>query len=268
MKFNPETKRLTFTHDEVIFVDAEHKTLPFRDAPACKVKTISGWRQFEAVMKAGCGLMNFTEPEKASYYDPIKVVFVDSFTRMTFWLSKFLKENQIKGYDFWRDYADILERLLMTWESKGRFIVFTALDEVVRDQDSIDRLTVKVEGKKLEGKIESFFTVTLFTHFNPTKNVPEAYQFCTNTDGRNTAKSPDGMFPDRYIQNDLAFVLGSIYSYYDMANNPDFLPSPIIICGKSGTGKSSSAKYLFMEDLPSNNVVTTAQPANSTTQPN
>ena len=246
MLFDKKTKRLTFQFDEVLFIDTERKMLPFKQATACKVKTVSSWRQFEATMKAGCGLMDFSkDPERADYYDPLKVVIVDSFTRILFLLSEFLKENQVKGYDFWRDYGDTIEKLLMTWNSKGRFIVFTALDEVIRDTDSIDRVVVKVDGKKLEGKIESFFTVVIHTRFNALKVGAEAYQFCTNTDGKNTAKSPEGMFPDRYIQNDLSLVLGSIYDYYDMANNPDFLPSPIIVCGKSGTGKSTSAKYLF-----------------------
>lgn len=229
-----------------MFIDTERKTLPFRQAAKCKVKTVTTWRQFEAVMKAGCGLSDLSkDKEKADYYEPVKVVIIDSFTRILFLLSEFLKENKITGYEFWREYGDMIEKLLMTWNSKGRFIVFTALDEVVRDTDSIDRIVVKVDGKKLEGKIESFFTVVLHTRFNSVKPGTEAYQFCTNTDGKNTAKSPEGMFPERYIQNDLSLVLGSIYDYYDMANNPDFLPSPIIICGKSGTGKSTSAKYLF-----------------------
>lgn len=186
--------------------------------------------------------------EKADFYNPTKVVIIDSFTRVLFLLSEWLKQNQIKGYDFWRDYADTIEKLLMTWQSKGRFIIFTGLDEVVRDNDSVDRIVVKIDGKKLEGKIESYFTIVLHTHFNALKPYPEGYQFCTNTDGRNTAKSPDGMFKERYIQNNMAYVLGSIYEYYDMANNPEFIPSPILVCGKSGTGKSSSMKYLFEED--------------------
>jgi hypothetical protein len=233
--------------DEILFCDTERKTLPFRQAARCKVKTISSWKQFEAVMKAGSGLLDFkaNEQDKADYYNPIKVVVVDSFTRILYLLSEFLKQNKVTGYDYWREYSDILEQLLMTWQSKGRFIIFTALDEIVRDNDSIDRIVVKVDGKKLEGKIESFFTIVLHTHFNPLKQGAEAYQFCTNTDGRNTAKLPDGMFAERYIQNDMSLVLGAIYDYYDMANNPDFTPSPILVCGKSGSGKSTSVKYLF-----------------------
>ena len=246
MKFYPKTKELKYDVNEILFIDTERKTLPFKQAASCKIMLADTWEKFEALMKAGCGLMeDKLTGEKAEYYGSIKVVIIDSFTRVLFLLSEYLKEKQIKGYDFWASYFDMLERLLMTWESKGRFIVFTGLDEVVRDSDSVDRIVVKVEGKKLEGKIESFFTIVLHTRFNPAKPHPEGYQFCTNTDGKNTAKSPEGMFNERYIQNNMAFVIGSIYEYYDMANHPEFMPSPILIVGKSGTGKSTSMKYLF-----------------------
>lgn len=249
MQYHPQEKRITMPLDEILFIDTERKTLPFRQAARCKVKTVSSWKQFEAVMRAGSGLIEFkaSEQDKADYYNPVKLVVIDSFTRILYLLSEFLKQNKITGYDYWREYSDILEQLLMTWQAKGRFIVFTALDEIVRDSDSIDRIVVKVDGKKLEGKIESFFTIVLHTHFNTLKQGAESYQFCTNTDGRNTAKSPVGMFAERYIQNDMSLVLGAIYDYYDMANNPDFMPSPILVCGKSGSGKSTSVKYLFAE---------------------
>lgn len=246
MKFIKAEKRLVYNVDEVLFIDTERKMLPFRKASQAKVKTASTWEQFEALMRVGCGITDVSkDKEKSEYYDPVKVVIIDSFTRVLYLLSQYLERKMSTGFTFWKDYADMIEKLLMSWSSKGRFIVFTALDEVVRDTDSIDRIVVKIDGKKLEGKIESYFSIVLHTRYNSVKSGSEAYQFCTNTDGKNTAKSPEGMFPDRYIQNDLSFVLGSIYDYYDMENNPDFMPSPIIICGKSGTGKSTSSKYLF-----------------------
>jgi len=241
--------KLQFKTEEVLFIDTERKMLPFKQASSCKVKTVNTWKQFEAVMRAGCGLVDLSNnQEKQNYYGPIKVVVVDSFTRILYLLSELLREANVSGYSFWADYADTIERLLMQWQSHGRFIIFTALDEIVRDTDNIDRIVVKVDGKKLEGKIESYFTICLHTKFNSLKDYPKCYQFCTNTDGKNTAKSPEGMFAEKYIQNDMSLVLGSIYKYYDMENNPDFTPSPIIICGKSGTGKSSSFKYLLEEN--------------------
>lgn len=249
MIYLKDTHELKFKPEEVLIIDTERKTLPFRQASRVKAITVDSWKQFETALKAGTGQLDLSKyPDKREFYEPIRVVVVDSFTRILYLLSEWLKSNKIRGFDFWRDYADELERLLMQWKSNGRFIIYTALDEIVQDSQAVDRVVVKVDGKKLEGRVESYFTICLFTHFNPLKEHPAGYQFCVNTDGRNTAKSPDGMFHDRYIQNNLAFVLGSIYEYYDMANNPGFVPSPIIVAGKSGSGKSSSIKYLFMEE--------------------
>lgn len=249
MHFNKADKRLTYDLEEVLFIDTERKSLPFRQAASTKVKTALTWPDFLKAMNDGCGVNDLSKhPKRAAYYNPIKLVAIDSFTRMLFLLSENLKSQGVKGYDFWREYGEAIEKLLMTWQSKGQFIVFTAIDEVVRDADNIDRKVVKVQGKQLEGLIESFFSVVLFTHFNPVKQSPECYQFMTNTDGRSSAKSPVGMFQQRYIQNDMSFVLGSIYDYYKMDENPEFKPSPILICGRSGSGKSTSFKYVLPEN--------------------
>jgi Cdc6-like AAA superfamily ATPase len=247
LKYLEKDRRLKFNIDEVLFVNTERKNLPFRESANAKIKMVSTWKEFEAVLKAGCGLMDFKDKEKADYYNPIKFIAIDSFTRMTFLLSEHLDRNNITGFSFWADFGKTIQRLLYYWEGKGRFIVFTAIEENIRDGDGIDTKCVKVDGKILENKVESFFTVCLHTHFNPVKQSPECYQFETQSDGRNTAKSPEGMFDNHYIQNDMSKVLGSYYWYYDMGKNKDFVPSPIIIYGKSGSGKSSSFKYLFQE---------------------
>ena len=246
MRFDEKTKKLKFNIDEVLFCDTENKSLPFRTAADCKVKTVKNWNDFIRVLNDACGNNDLSSfPKRKEFYAPIKVVAIDSFTRLTYLLAQHLKALGSKGYSYWGDYAEAIESLLMNWSSNGRFIIYTGIDEVVRDADSVDRKVVKVDGKKLEGLIESYFSITLFTHFNSMKKPEEAYQFCTNTDGRNSAKSPIDMFSDRYIPNDMSLVLGSIYDYYQMSSHPEFMPSPILVVGKSGTGKSTSMKYLF-----------------------
>lgn len=247
MKFNPITKRLTFGFDEVLFINTERKMLPFRNAAQCKVRSINSWQQFLAVMNVACGIVKVKDPAKAAYYDCLKVIVIDSFTRCSYWFQKHLREQNVSGHKYWGDYADVFQTLLMQWKSNGRFIVWIGLDEVVTDNDGIDRVTVKVEGQRLRTTIESYFSIVIHTHYNALKTGAEAYQFCTNTDGRNTAKTPEGMFTEKYVQNDMALLLGAIYDYYGMDSNPEFEASPVMIYGKSGTGKSTSAKYLFEE---------------------
>ena len=72
--------------------------------------------------------------------------------------------------------------------------------------------TVKLIGKLLREKItvEGLFTVVLKTGVNEGK-----YYFFTQNSGKDTVKSPIGMFPTYAIDNDLHYVDEKIRSYYD-----------------------------------------------------
>lgn len=239
MKFNPK---------EVFVINTEDKLLPFKSSVKIKNKVIKTWPEFESVMKDACG-MNPRMSEKAKeYFEPVKIVFVDSFTRILYLLSKYLKSQGVRGHDFWKEYRDTLEQLLMDRKTSGKQLVFTAIDEVIQDSDSVYRTVVSVDGS-LKGKVESYFGIVLWTKFNAMKQRPECYQFETNSsDGKTNAKSPVGMFDSVFIQNDLSFVLDKIHEYYDIANTK-LTPPPVLIVGKSGSGKSTSLMYCVNEEI-------------------
>ena len=73
--------------------------------------------------------------------------------------------------------------------------------------------TVKLIGKLLREKItiEGLFTVVLRTGVNEAK-----YYFYTQNSGKDTVKSPLGMFPAYAIENDLNYVVDKIRNYYEM----------------------------------------------------
>lgn len=73
--------------------------------------------------------------------------------------------------------------------------------------------TVKLIGKLLREKItiEGLFTVVLRTGITEGK-----YYFFTQNSGKDTVKSPLGMFPAYAIDNDLAYVADKIRSYYEI----------------------------------------------------
>jgi len=68
----------------------------------------------------------------------------------------------------------------------------------------------KTIGKMLDDKIclEGMFTIVLNTAYEDNK-----YFFETQTNGSNTSKSPEGMFADLRIENNLKLVVDSINSY-------------------------------------------------------
>jgi hypothetical protein len=65
--------------------------------------------------------------------------------------------------------------------------------------------------------LEGLFTYVFFTTVQKDENDKPTYKFITNSDGTCTAKSPIGMFPELYIDNDLKLVIDRINEY----NNED-----------------------------------------------
>ena len=60
--------------------------------------------------------------------------------------------------------------------------------------------------------LAGLFTVVLYTDVTHTNDVTE-YGFLTKNNGTNTGKSPDGMFSDEKIPNDLKFVFDEMDNY-------------------------------------------------------
>lgn len=77
------------------------------------------------------------------------------------------------------------------------------------DQEGLERL--KTIGKLLDEKIvmEGMSTIVLKTNVSDGK-----YTFLTQNNGKDTTKSPAGMFPSYAIDNDLEYVDNKIRSYY------------------------------------------------------
>lgn len=80
------------------------------------------------------------------------------------------------------------------------------------DTDANGKYKCKSIGKMLDEKItiEGMFTIVLHTQV-----IDGTYRFLTQNDGSHIAKSPQGMFEDKYIGNDLAFVKTKMNHYYN-----------------------------------------------------
>jgi hypothetical protein len=248
MKFNKKTKELTFDADEIFVINTENRNLPFTSANKIPSFNVRSWKQFATVMMDALDLNPKASDTVKKKFENKKLIFVDSFTRLLYWLSKELKAQGCSGHSFWKEYGDMIAELAMERKPNGKFLVYSAIDETISDGDVIDKKVVSVAGR-MKGMVESYFDVVMATHFNSMKPRPECYQFETNTaNGKTSAKSPVDMFKDIYIQNNLAYVLGSIYEYRDMANNPEVNPDTVLLVGKSSSGKSASLMYCVNKD--------------------
>jgi len=92
-------------------------------------------------------------------------------------------------------------------------VFFMTHSEDTTDSDGNRKTKAKTVGKMIDNQItlEGLFTIVLYTMVEKTKDGMR-YQFITNSDGINTAKSPKGMLPYK-IDNDLSLIIKAIDVY-------------------------------------------------------
>jgi hypothetical protein len=89
--------------------------------------------------------------------------------------------------------------------------------ETIEDSGEIIGYKIKTAGKLIDNQIvlEGLLTVCLYTHVEESKDGSATYNFVTNRFKKYPAKSPDGMFADIKIPNNLQQVVDSIDEYYN-----------------------------------------------------
>jgi len=89
--------------------------------------------------------------------------------------------------------------------------------ETVEDGGEIIGYKIKTAGKMIDSQIglEGLLTICLYTHIEETKDGSSSYYFVTNRFRKYPAKSPDGMFKDIKVENNLQLVADTIDEYYN-----------------------------------------------------
>lgn len=138
-----------------------------------------------------------------------KIIVVDDFQ----YILSIPYMNRIKeaGWDKWNDFgANYFEIIEVCAELPDDVIVYYLTHtETLEDGTT----TIKLIGKLLREKItiEGLFTTVLRTQVADGK-----YYFLTQNSGKDTVKSPLGMFGTYAIDNDLNYVDEKIRNYYQM----------------------------------------------------
>ena len=121
--------------------------------------------------------------------------------------------NRIKetGWDKYNDFGANYFEIINCCKDLPDDIVVAYLTHLETLDNGLT--TVKLIGKLLREKItiEGLFTVVLRTGVNEAK-----YYFYTQNSGKDTVKSPLGMFPAYAIENDLNYVVDKIRNYYEL----------------------------------------------------
>lgn len=139
-----------------------------------------------------------------------KIIVVDDFQ----YILSVPYMNRIKeaGWDKWNDFGDNYFGIIDVCHELPDDVVVYYLTHTETLENGIT--TIKLIGKLLREKItiEGLFTTVLRTQVSDGK-----YYFLTQNSGKDTVKSPMGMFPSYAIENDLNYVDEKIRNYYEFA---------------------------------------------------
>ena len=112
---------------------------------------------------------------------------------------------------------DMVELLQKARELRPDLTIFyISHPETIEDAGEIVGYKIKTAGKLIDNQIvmEGLMTICLYTHVEENKDGGVSYYFLTNRFRKYPAKSPDGMFEDIKIPNNLQLVLDKVNEYY------------------------------------------------------
>lgn len=184
-----------FPKDKFAVINVQGKVLPFKGAG--KIET-TPTDESTKIIKA-----------LEIYSKQYKSIVIDDYQYTM--ANEFMRRSTERGYDKFTDIGrhawDIANKVR---ELPDDVIVYI-LCHTDRDDEGNEK--IKTIGKLLDEKIclEGMSTIVLKT--NVTDGV---YSFLTQNNGKDTVKSPAGMFPSYAIENDLYYVDQKIRNYYEL----------------------------------------------------
>ena len=181
-------------------INTERKQLPFKNANDFMNVPVKSVSEFHSAL------------DKAMESDKIKTIVIESFTSL---IEIIYRESEIryKGFDIWGYYNKEIGRILDKSKNSDKYVIFTAIDGVYDGDNGVEERFVAIDGNRWKKRVEKEFVICLFTDTKATDEGVQ-YRFRTNTTGRDSAKSPMGMFLDLHIDNDLKQVINACKSYY------------------------------------------------------
>lgn len=138
----------------------------------------------------------------------IKTIILDDFQYVM--ANEFMRKATERGYEKFTKIAQnawsIISRLSRCRLDLDSFVLSHS------EIDAVGRSKCKTIGKMLDDKItiEGMFTIVLHSVVSDGR-----YGFFTQHNGAYLAKSPEGMFKEKFINNDLSLVKDKIHEYLD-----------------------------------------------------
>lgn len=141
----------------------------------------------------------------------IKVVLIDTITLMM--VAQFMQQVKIKGYEKFSDQAQAVYDIFKSIDPlRDDLTVIVTAHVDVDDSGNTDFAVIGGKLIKEKAKPVGMFNIVLETEVDYKDGASE-YSFITQNNGKNVAKSPEGMFPEFKITNDYKYILECINKY-------------------------------------------------------
>jgi hypothetical protein len=197
---------------ETYIINTAKKELPFKGADKLYNAESKNYKEVDEITEITRLLKTISE--KAPHIKTI--VIEDSNYMMSFRMAD--KATEVGYTKFTILAKDMVELFREARKLRDDLKIFYFTHpEIIEDGGEIVGYKMKTSGKMLDNQInlEGLFTICLYTHVEEAKDGTATYNFVTNRFKKYPAKSPDGMFDEIKIPNNLQIVVDTINNYYN-----------------------------------------------------
>lgn len=155
----------------------------------------------------------------------IKVVLIDTISHAM--LESVMRDLYMDDWSKFKVFAEEFYEIVQMIKKLPRedfMVIIYAHVEYEKDDDDNLVAQFKIPAGKFTREAivpESHFTTVLHSDVLPTEDGPEYIFWTQNVNGKTTAKSPAGMFPDVKIPNDIDYAIKCYYAFYEGEDIPD-----------------------------------------------
>lgn len=197
--------------DETYIINVAKKELPFKGSEALYNTEKKNYKELDDAVEITRLLQTISQ--KAPHIK--NIVIEDSNYIMGFSIvSKATEVGFTKFSIMARDMVELFREARKLRDDLKVF--YFSHPETIEESGEIIGYKIKTAGKLIDNQIvlEGLLTICLYTLVEENKDGTCTYNFVTNRFKKYPAKSPDGMFTDIKIPNNLQTVVNAIDEYY------------------------------------------------------
>jgi hypothetical protein len=199
-------------YKETFIINVAKKELPFKGSEKLYCKENKNYKEIDDAIDIARQLRKISDEQPH-----IKnIIIEDSNYIMGFNIVS--KATEVGYTKFSVMARDMVELMREARKLRNDIKVFyLSHPETIEDGGDIIGYKIKTAGKLIDNQVllEGLLTVCLYTHVEENKDGSTVYSLLTNRYKKYPAKSPDGMFEEVKIPNNLKYVCDKLDEYYN-----------------------------------------------------